>query len=109
MQKNIKPTFNLPNFDSRYLKGYGANSEAVGTYGSQTLPNITGSINSGTNTGIATSANGALSVKNAATISGGSSSGYYRTIEFNASNSNTVYGNYNVNPFHVIMMVCIKY
>lgn len=105
-------TFNLPNFNGRYLKGFGANTDSVGTYGTQTLPNITGymqRVSAGTVTG---NFSGAFSETANWTNNNLSSTGipnYIQEVFFDASKSNSVYGNYNVNPYNVIMMVCIKY
>lgn len=109
----------MPNFNGRYLKGFGANTDAVGTYGTQTLPNITGdayNTNQYGGAGYWNTRTGAF--KQASTGSINYISGDYAiqggpysnsTLGFDASLSNSVYGNYNVNPYNVVMMVCIKY
>ena len=106
-------TFNLPNFNGRYLKGFGANTDAVGTYGDQTLPNITGSTRGNINqSGLNWTSDGALYGSRVALGHVPPSSSDYTfndTINFDASKSNSVYGDYNVNPYNVVMMICIKY
>lgn len=106
------PTFNLPDFQGRYLKGFGSNTSAVGTYGTQTLPNITGfiqRISAGTVTGTFLGAFSEISNWGNNNLSSTGIPNYIQQVSFDASKSNSVYGNYDVNPFHVIMMVCIKY
>ena len=111
---NYKLTFNLPNFNGQYLKCFGDNTDAVGTYGIQTLPNIIGFLRAAVSQGcLSWSGSGALydSRYGNVYVNNNFSTAYNLndTINLDASRSNSVYRDYNVNPYNVVMMVCIKY
>ena len=105
----------MPDFQGRYLK-----QGTSGTYGSESLPNIKGSLtkSSGADalmqmTGAQTSALGALYVSSYQTKSyfalGGSSS-MTMGVSFDASKSSSVYKNSSkVNPDNAEILYCIKY
>ncbi len=104
---SVKPTFNLPNFQGRYLK-----QRTSGTYGSESLPNITGSLGGDATTGNYTS--GAFYKQTTPIVSptyGGTvSSSDYGRAGFDASRSSSVYkNNAKVNPDNAEILYCIKY
>ena len=81
-----------------------------GTYGNESLPNITAVINSESNTGIAYQASGAMYLKNSATVCGGTAPGYYSTVQFDASRSSSTYkSSAKVNPDNAEVMYVIKF
>lgn len=107
-------TFNLPNFAARYPKGP-SNSNPVGRYGQQTLPNITGSISNDA-WPQPMQATGAFyrsflsATYRSSSIGAGNAEGLQN---FDASKSNSIYGNTSegteVNPFSITVNFCIKY
>ena len=106
---NGSTTFNLPNLTDRFLQG----STRIGTVKYAGLPNIMGTINIGTVDNAPESySNGALSM-----VSTGDQ-GYQRaggvrtlrSISFDASNYNQVYGNSStIQPPALTCLICIKY
>ena len=102
-------TFNLPNLTDRFLQG----STSVGTVKNAGLPNITGNVYIGhTDRAKQTYTNGCL------TVTSSNQDGFSRTaatttandIAFNASGSNSIYGNSNtVQPPALTCLICIKY
>lgn len=108
-------TFNIPDFRGRFLRGYdGTRSAAIGTAQDDGLPEIAGGYNyffgdtRGTFTGaFASSSNG-----NANLAQGSSTSNQYRagTLVFDASDSNSIYGNSSyVTPYNFAVQFIIKY
>ena len=102
-------TFNLPNLIDKFVEG----SATAGTTKNAGLPNITGSINAiRSEYGSTPSGGGALSWTQTSAYSaqsGVSSSGGLG-ITFNASNSNSIYGNSTtVQPPAITMRYIIKY
>ena len=101
-------TFTLPNLIDKFAQG----STTVGTYKSAGLPNITGSIDniiryhSGiSSTGAITGSNGGSSFP-----SGANENNKNTHIKFNASRSNSIYGNSTtVQPPAFTLLPCIKY
>jgi microcystin-dependent protein len=115
-------TFNIPDFRGRFLRGYdGTRSAAIGTPQNDGLPNITGTIV--TNAGgeysafgeaILSSRTGALDVttRTQQAISGSTSVSLTSIagITFNASDSNSIYGNSSyVTPYNYAVQFIIKY
>lgn len=103
---NFKPTFNLPNFTGRYALG-----GTAGTYVSESLPNITGTI--ALNATPMERQTGALSQDRTERQSAGGiayASGTVGTLNFNASSSSSAYQNgAKVRPDSVEVKYCIKY
>lgn len=112
-------TFNLPNCSGKFLQ---MNTEkAVGTNISAGLPNITGTVprvltcgNSSTTIDAGTGAFSEMAQVSAnKSAAGNSSSGWWndnRNLKFNASKSNTIYGNSDtVQPPAIIVNYFIKY
>ena len=105
-------TFALPNLIDKFAQG----STTVGTVKSAGLPNITGKIQSkdysiGCNT--KATSTGALFGEDFNRASAGgtaSSASYMSEIRFNASSSNSIYGNSStVQPPALTLLPCIKY
>ena len=109
-------TFNIPDLRDRYI--IGANTNALGTYVAEQLPNITGSLSFSTNiTSISTTflefPSGAFTIGlyndgcvSTAWTSGGAS---YRASRFNAQNSNNIYAdNDKVYPASIALNFIIK-
>ena len=109
-------TFNIPDLRDRYI--IGANTNALGTYVAEQLPNITGSLSFSTNiTSISTTflefPSGAFTIGlyndgcvSTAWTSGGAS---YRASRFNAQNSNNIYAdNGKVYPASIALNFIIK-
>lgn len=116
---NGSTTFNVPDFRRRFPEGANSGSE-VGQTIQAGLPNITGDITSSTSDdenltkADVVSSNGALYVANAREMPrGGSAEGGdfgYRTIGFNASRSNAIYGRSStVQPASARCLYIIKY
>ena len=108
-------TFNLPNLQNKFIEGAGTNP--VGTEMSAGLPNITGTfgIKGNGSSGVWGYSEGAFTPSstgttiffNGTTAGNSESIGYY---DFNASKSNSIYGNSNtVQPPAVVMNYIIKY
>ena len=103
-------TFTLPNLIDKFAQG----STTVGTVKSAGLPNITGSSRARlmtANTSSAPVSLGAFSF-GAASTAGTSGGNSYKIAEliFNASNSNSIYGNSTtVQPPALTLLPCIKY
>ena len=95
-------TFALPNLIDKFAQG----STTVGTYKSAGLPNITGSFGGG----YATYSN-AFSMGNITNIASPASSGIsIYQVSFDASKSNSIYGNSTtVQPPALTLLPCIKY
>lgn len=119
MQKYEKPTFNLPDFQGRYLK-----QGTSGTYGNESLPNIKGSGNPAVVYNNAGGADGIYLAGLSGAFSAQSTVStikYYNSpgtanktaaigFNFNASNSSSVYQNdAKVNPDNAEVLYCIKY
>ena len=109
---NGTSTFNLPNLTNKFIEG----SSTAGTTKAAGLPNITGyiGVRGCTNTTIFGTANGALSSEtttNLGDINMGTTSASHPTrLYFNASNSNSIYGNSTtVQPPALTMRYIIKY
>ena len=107
-------TFNLPDFAARYPKGP-SSSNPVGRYGQQTLPNITGSISNDVwpQPVQATGAFYRSSLYATYRASGTGNSTADGLQRFDASKSNSIYGNTSegteVNPYSTTVNFCIKY
>ena len=106
---NGSSTFNLPNFQGRYLK-----QGTVGTYGSESLPNITGTTIATINqAGLGWTSSGALygSRTGRGHVPPSSSDYIFNdTINFDASLSSSVYqNNAKVNPDNAEIMYVIKF
>ena len=102
---NYKRTFNLPNFQGRYLK-----QGTSGTYGNESLPNITGVGGIVDNTGV--SLNGAFESAGLSNNFGltGITGRTCTTQIFNASRSSSAYqNNAKVNPDNAEILYYIKY
>ena len=96
-------TFNLPNLTDRFLQG----NTTVGAVRNAGLPNITGNFD-GT-LGLVY-ADGVFSLSNASTGNIFSGDPAYHGINFNASWSNSIYGNSStVQPPALTCLICIKY
>lgn len=109
-------TFNLPNFQDRVIQGSGTRG-SVGTYKTESLPNITGDVYS-TNRYIpndSINARGVFSYLNQYHEPFGSVSSYeanskFSSIGFNASWSSSVYQNSApVQQNALLIQCCIKY
>ena len=95
-------TFNLPNLIDRFLQG----SSTSGTVKNAGLPNIKGWADG--MLGL-TGSGGALAIENASLGNQSSSTGYHSLI-FDASFSNSIYGNSStVQPPALTCLICIKY
>ncbi|MBR4397122.1 MAG: hypothetical protein IKS93_04640 [Methanobrevibacter sp.] len=93
----------MPNFQGRYLK-----QGTSGTYGNESLPNITGEFASG-NTGF-NIANGVFYGTNNYGSIVSVVGTYPDDVYFDASRSSSVYqNNAKVNPDNAEIMYCIKY
>jgi hypothetical protein len=77
--------------EGRVLQGVSGSQEA-GTTLEAGLPNITGTLNMGNNTGLG-SATGAFDVSKAGRFSGAADGSGYKNSSFDASRSNSIYGN----------------
>ena len=105
---NYKRTFNLPNFQGRYLK-----QGTSGTYGSESLPNITGGSNivgyPDQGTGAIRNGSNPLPETTNAWIGADANNASVTYISFNASWSSTTYqDNAKVNPDNAEILYCIK-
>lgn len=117
-------TFNLPNLQNKFIQGTGTN--AVGTEMSAGLPNITGEVGYlkaaqassyyngiNTKTGCFTNSTEVLTDPHATKLVSSNTqddTGETGLIVFNASSSNSIYGNSNtVQPPAVVMNYIIKY
>lgn len=99
-------TFNLPDLRDRYI--IGANTNALGTYVAEQLPNIKGTSDSWNRFN---SAWDALYLEGYATtnVAPGSYDGYHK-LNFDASRSNSIYtDNGHVYPLSLALLPCIKY
>ena len=102
-------TFNLPNFQGRYLK-----QGTSGTYGNESLPDITGHvgiIGDSTQAAINFPCSGAFTSTNTSGIGYSNNSAWYmQKVSFKASNSSSIYkNNAKVNPDNAEILYCIKY
>lgn len=100
-------TFNIPDLRDRYI--IGANTNALGTYIAEQLPNIKGSSYT-----FFQNPSGAFapqgSVVNPAIVGSPSPVWYQGQLDFNASNSNSIYtDNGKVYPLSLALLPCIKY
>ena len=103
-------TFNLPNLQDKFIQGAGIN--AVGTEKSAGLPNITGEFGAQGSTTIVSLGTGAFRVAQTGKIDEGySANGNYSIKQsFDASRSNSIYGNSDtVQPPSICMNYIIKY
>jgi microcystin-dependent protein len=105
-------TFNLPNLVDKFIEG----SATAGTEKTAGLPNITGAINARgcLNTTLFGASNGALSsesIENVGDINAATTSASHPVqLKFNASNSDSIYGNSaTVQPPALTMQYIIKY
>ena len=103
-------TFNLPDLTDRFLQG----STSVGTVKNAGLPNITGSCTPASPNGDHTfNAQGAfkdVATGNAANQPGNYTASGNKNLEFDASRSNSIYGNSTtVQPPALTCLICIKY
>lgn len=109
--RNVRWTFNLPNFQDRVIQGSGTRGN-VGTYKSESLPNITSSANGFRIDPTAQSQYGALSLE---VSSGGATAGggvYIKAgvLSINASRSSSTYQNSApVQQNALLIQCCIKY
>lgn len=107
-------TFNLPNLQDKFIQGSSGNN-TVGTIKEAGLPNIEGelvSINAGISNFKGTEfVNGAFSTQSKwNNINGSGNTDSYGEVSFNASRSNSIYGNSDtVQPPAVVMNYIIKY
>lgn len=104
---NGSTTFNLPNLNNgSFLEG----SNTAGTVKSAGLPNITGNVASVMG-GSSWQTDGSISFSQYGTHPGqGTGAWTYGNINFDASKSNSIYGNSNtVQPKSVTVKFCIKY
>ena len=113
-------TFNIPNFLNRFLEG---TVDTPGQYKAAGLPNITGSItqNNAENytagdwdvsaqTGALRSSARAQTKQHLRAVSYSAGTSCFKTITFNAKNSNAIYGNSTtVQPFAKTLLVLIGY
>ena len=106
---NGSTTFNLPNLTDKFVEG----SATAGTVKSAGLPNIEGYVEKMlSNTQSNGSASGAFTKTRTyyGTNYGGTGGGSENTLDFNASRSNSIYGNSNtVQPPALTMRYIIKY
>ena len=94
-------TFNLPDFQGRYLK-----QGTSGTYGSESLPNITGNVGYYSDTN---KSSGAF-YREGSGGSGFNAVAYSHMTKFSAARSSTVYQDgAKVNPDNAEILYCIKY
>lgn len=103
-------TFNLPNLQDKFIQGAGTN--AVGTEMSAGLPNITGEFGAQGSTSFVSVGTGAFRVAQIGRIDGDYSDqdNYSLKQSFDASRSNSIYGNSNtVQPPAICMNYIIKY
>lgn len=103
-------TFNLPNLQDKFVQGAGAN--AVGTEMSAGLPNIEGEFGAqGSDVAISVGTGAFRVSKNGYIDSGTSGNDSYSVKQsFNASRSNSIYGNSDtVQPPAICMNYIIKY
>ena len=111
---NSVTTFNIPNYQGKFLRGLGGDSGTMYATQDEGLPNITGSISrvtfrdSGNQNNIATS--GAVSKKDWSSGSfDGQSSWGYATINVDASKSSKIYGaSSHVTPINQAVNYFIK-
>lgn len=104
-------TFNLPDLRDRYI--IGANTNALGTKIAEQLPNITGYYDGRSEHPYSSQTTGAcisrLLVNNAEYLTNTSSAYYRSALEFNASNSNSIYtDNGKVYPASIALNFIIK-
>ena len=108
-------TFNLPNFQGRYLK-----QGTSGTYSNESLPNITGRIGNSTGGNVAIYMNAESKTDKSLYVAkiseygmnnvGGNTETRQYSILLNASRSSSAYqDNAKVNPDNAEIMYCIKY
>ena len=109
---NGTSTFNLPNLTNKFIEG----SSIAGTTKAAGLPNITGyiGVRGCTNATIFGTANGALSSETTTNLGdinmGTTSASHPARLYFNASNSDSIYGNSTtVQPPALTMRYIIKY
>lgn len=103
-------TFNLPNLKDKFIEGAGTN--AVGTEMSAGLPNITGSFPAYVHTPSQCSGSFTKIINNPNSSSSIVDNTYaaFSRVDFNASMSNSIYGNSDtVQPPAVVMNYIIKY
>ena len=101
-------TFNLPNLKDKFIEGAGTN--VVGTEMSAGLPNITGTFGNTTLMYNGSNATGAFSKSKYDAYSPKVGNNPGSSFSFNASSSNTIYGNSNtVQPPAIVMNYIIKY
>ena len=108
-------TFNVPDLTGKFLKG----SSSAGIAEHAGLPNITGSAGLNgpncatwwTDSGVSGALGATLKGRHTHTISSyQGSDGNYDTLTFNASKSNSIYGNSTtVTPENISVVYCIKY
>lgn len=99
--------FKLPNLASRYIQGVGTN--ALGTYLSDGLPNITGSL-ADNYVGKGVSVSGAFTATWQGEMVGYGSTGGYSVLYLNANKSNSIYGKSSyVTPRTLVLNYIIKY
>lgn len=101
-------TFNIPNLTDRFLEGNGTGYIEVG------LPNITGTINSSSNSVYGGTSTGALKSSTSYSWCAGTQGtwqgNYSATLTLNASNSSSIYGNSStVQPAACKCYFCIKF
>ena len=113
--RNKRWTFNLPDFQDRVIQGSGTRGN-VGTKKAESLPNITGSIDTGSSgTGTATYLKNPLGAFNRRTINAdwGLKSGNSNDVfglMFDASRSSSTYqDSAPVQPNALLIQCCIKY
>ena len=103
-ESNINRTFNVPNFTNRIPQGSGSRG-TVGTYLSESLPNISGQFDS-----YSAKATGAFKALNALMGNLNAQVPYLYAKEFDASLSSEVYkDNAPVQPAATVVNFCIKY
>lgn len=105
--------FNLPDFQGKFLRGYGGNSASIGTLQTSGVPNITGKARGGTSGGGATMGEGALwnDGTNGGRYTGQGDKTTYYTLNLDASKVSEVYQNdlAEVRPDNYAVHWIIKY
>jgi microcystin-dependent protein len=102
-------TFNIPDLRDKFPQGANSN---LGTTKSAGLPNITGNFTTYNRNNIEYSADGAITIGTSTSINATTSAGtgYITPYSFNASNSNSIYGNSTtVQPPALCVNYIIKY
>lgn len=101
-------TFALPDLRGRYIEGQ--LDSPIGTYWDAGLPNITGSFGGSDGIYPNSFSSGAFAISGSGKSLSNASTTYHNTANFDASNSNSIYGaSYTVQPPALTMRFYIKY